>query len=167
MPHSRCSRAPAELINHFPKASQKDELGPRLCSLQNDLAWSLGLHVAMGGGWHPCCGHVSGPVTQHLLCQVPANTGGRGRDLYWCCSAARTPEDCWPQEPAHVPLSLGALAAVLPYQAPANPDMRKLWCLQEGMTLFNTRTKKSNWQRCFLGATSSLGSKSKFLALFQ
>lgn len=95
MPHSSCCRAPAELINHFQKVSQMDELGFRLCSLQNNLAWSLRLPVVMGGGWQPCCGHVPGPVTQHLLCQVPANISGRGRDLHWCCSAARTPEDCW------------------------------------------------------------------------
>lgn len=96
MPHSSCSRAPAELINHFQEASQMDELGFRLRSLQNNLAWPLRLPIAMGGRWQPCCGHVPGPVTQHLLHQVPANISGRGKDLHWCCSAARTPEDCWP-----------------------------------------------------------------------
>lgn len=81
MPRSSCSRAPAELINHFQKASQMEELGFRLCSLQNDLAWSLRLHIARGGGWHPPCGCVPSPVTWHLLHQVPENVSGRGRDL--------------------------------------------------------------------------------------
>lgn len=85
----------------------------------------------------PCCGHVSGPVTQHLLQTLVAEAGT-------CTGAVLLPG---PQSTAgprnlHVPLSQGALAAVLPYQAPATADIRKLWCLQEGMTLLNTRTKK-------------------------
>lgn len=157
MPDSSCSRAPAELINHFPKAPQKDELGLRLCSLQNDLAWSLGLHAAMGGGWHPAV--VTFLVLSHSTsCKHWWQRQGPALVLF-CCQDPR---------------------ALLAQGTCTFPSLRGLWQLschtrhlppqisgscgafRKGWHCLTPEQKKNNWQRCFLGATSSLGSSPNF-----
>lgn len=165
MPRTSCSRAPVELINHFQKASRIDKLGFGLCSLENDLAWSLRFHIAMGGGWQS-------PVVMLL---VPSHSTSFVKCLQTsvaeegaCTGAALLPG----LQRIAGPRSLHMLLSLWWVWQPSCHTRHLLpqtWgscgALWEGMPLLNTG-KKSNCQRCFLGATSSLGSKLKFLAYF-
>lgn len=114
---------------------------------------------------------VPGPVTWLLPHQVPSNITAEVEE--GTCTVAVLllgPQRTAGPRSLYMLLSLWwALAAILPYQASATPDMRKRWCLTGRDVIAQHQKKKKKkviGSDAFLDTTSSLGSKPKFLANF-